>query len=89
MQTLFSFFHMTLPTVEGIKTYMGVIKSTDRVRIENFIMTVASLLLFINDGSRFYIFFAVSKAFRKDFKQFWTRIIKRRNERVIQAQPRI
>ncbi|CAF3428181.1 unnamed protein product [Rotaria sp. Silwood2] len=49
----------------SITTYMGVVKSIDRIRIENFIVTIASLTFFINIGSRFYIFFVMSKTFRK------------------------
>ena len=40
----------------AITTYLGMVKDIDRNRIENFITTIASLLLFINVGSRFYIF---------------------------------
>ncbi|CAF4273800.1 unnamed protein product [Rotaria sp. Silwood2] len=54
----------------SITTYMGEVKSIDRIRIENFIVTIASLTFFINIGSRFYIFFVMSKTFRKDFKKF-------------------
>ncbi|CAF0793868.1 unnamed protein product [Rotaria sordida] len=55
----------------AITTYMGVLKSVDRIRIENFIVTIASVMFFINIGSRFYIFFVISKKFRKNFKKFF------------------
>jgi len=48
----------------AITTYMGVVKSIDHMQIENFIMTIATLLFFINVGSRFYIFFVISKIFK-------------------------
>lgn len=75
----------------AVTTYMGIVKSTDRIRIENFIQTIASLLVFINIGSRFYIYFIISKPFRHDFQRFfkvlWNRVIKRNepttNERVL------
>jgi len=75
----------------AITTYMGIVKSIDHIQIENFIMTIATLFFFINVGSRFYIFFAISKIFRNDlkkiFKLFWNRFIRRNattmNERVI------
>jgi len=48
----------------AITTYMGIVKSIDHIQIENFIMTIATLLFFINVGSRFYIFFVISKIFK-------------------------
>lgn len=61
----------------AITTYLGTVKSTDHIRIENFIMTIATLLFFINVGSRFYIFFTISNAFRKDFQKFFNSLLDR------------
>lgn len=70
----------------SVTTYIGMSKSLVHTRVENFIMTVATFLFFINVGSRFYIFFAVSKAFRRDFTQlfcgFWRRWTGRRETTV-------
>ncbi|CAF3660121.1 unnamed protein product [Rotaria sp. Silwood1] len=64
----------------SITTYMNVVKTIDRIRIENFIVTIATLMFFINIGSRYYIFFVMSKTFRKDFKKllklFYNRVIR-------------
>ncbi|CAF4247394.1 unnamed protein product, partial [Adineta steineri] len=52
----------------AVTNYMGVIKSSQRVEIENFLNSIALTLFSITYGSRFYTYFAVSKAFRKDCK---------------------
>lgn len=53
----------------SITTYIGLAKGVDRLRIENFLFNVASILFFISLGSRFYTFVLVSSAFRRDSKR--------------------
>ncbi|CAF1114756.1 unnamed protein product [Adineta steineri] len=52
----------------AVTNYIGVSKSTQRVEIENFLNSIALTLFSVTYGSRFYTYFAVSKAFRKDCK---------------------
>jgi hypothetical protein len=52
----------------GITNYLGMSKSVDYDRIGNFIQMIFSFLYYLNHGARFYIFFGVSKVFRRDFK---------------------
>ncbi|CAF1240629.1 unnamed protein product [Adineta steineri] len=52
----------------GVTNYMGVSKSTQRIEIENFLNSIALTVFSVTYGSRFYTYFAVSNAFRKDCK---------------------
>ncbi|CAF1249755.1 unnamed protein product [Adineta steineri] len=52
----------------AVTNYIGVSKSTQRVEIENFLNSTALTLFSVTYGSRFYTYFVVSKAFRKDCK---------------------
>ncbi|CAF2241958.1 unnamed protein product [Rotaria magnacalcarata] len=67
LATLFPYAFIILET--AIKTYIGVNKSIDHIRIESFLLSIASFLHLLNSTSHFYIFSAISKAFRKDVKQ--------------------
>jgi hypothetical protein len=44
-------------------------KSIQYSQIENFIFTIAFLLLFVNNSMPFYIYLISSKSFRHDFKE--------------------
>ena len=61
----------------SITTYIGLVKNTDRIRIENFLFNIASILFFISLGSRFYTFLVVSRAFRKDSKRYLIHVYER------------
>ncbi|CAF1228526.1 unnamed protein product [Adineta steineri] len=67
----------------AVTNYIGVIKSSQRIEIENFLNSIALTLFSITYGSRFYTYFAVSKAFRKDSK---TLFIKWKNH-VLERSP--
>ncbi len=53
-------------------------KSIERIHIENYILTVAIFFILTNNAMAFYIYIAVSKAFRRDFIQlitnYWHRV---------------
>ncbi|CAF1480899.1 unnamed protein product [Adineta steineri] len=57
----------------AVTNYMGVVKSAERVEIESFLNSTTLTLLFVTCSSRFYTYFAVSKAFRKDCKTLFTK----------------
>jgi hypothetical protein len=58
-------------TVELAATsYMS--KTIQRIQIENYILFVAIFLILTNNAMAFYIYIAVSKAFRRDFIQLMT-----------------
>ncbi|CAF1339517.1 unnamed protein product [Adineta steineri] len=57
----------------AVTNYMGVVKSAERVETENFLNSTTLTLLFVTCSSRFYTYFAVSKAFRKDCKTLFTK----------------
>ncbi|CAF1482238.1 unnamed protein product [Adineta steineri] len=57
----------------AVTNYMGVIKSAERVEIENFLNSTTLTLLYLNNSSPFYTYFAASKAFRKDCKTLFMR----------------
>ncbi|CAF1230463.1 unnamed protein product [Adineta steineri] len=57
----------------AVTNYMGVIKSAERVEIENFLNSITLTLFFVTCSARFYTYFAVSKAFRKDCKTLFTK----------------
>ncbi|CAF1264792.1 unnamed protein product [Adineta steineri] len=48
---------------------MATSKSLQQVQIENFILFIAQILIYINTSAPFYIYLTVSKTFRKDFKE--------------------
>lgn len=57
-------------TVEtAITNYLGVTKSLQRIQIENFISTISLFIVNLTNAMPFYIYFTVSKTFRKDFKK--------------------
>lgn len=62
----------------AITSYIGMDKSIDQIRIENFITILASFLYLLNVASPFYIFVAISKTFRNDFKTFIKNICSRK-----------
>ncbi|CAF4295172.1 unnamed protein product, partial [Rotaria sp. Silwood2] len=66
--TLFPYSFVILET--AITTYISMNKSIDHIRIENFITVITSFLYLSNFAAPFYIFFTISKSFRKDFIEF-------------------
>jgi len=52
-----------------ISRYLMSTKSIQYSQIENFIFTIAFLLLFVNNSMPFYIYLISSKSFRHDFKE--------------------
>ncbi|CAF1517981.1 unnamed protein product [Adineta steineri] len=57
----------------AVTNYMCVVKSAERVEIENFLNSITLTLFYLTNGSPFYTYFAVSKAFRKDCKTLFMR----------------
>ena len=57
----------------ALTSYMRINKNTERLQIESFISSIAGLLIYVNCAAPFYIYFIVSKAFRKDFREFLIR----------------
>ncbi len=54
--------------------YMNIKKSTERIAMENFFLTVSLALIYLNCSTPFYTYLAVSKRFRKDFKAFFLKL---------------
>jgi hypothetical protein len=52
-----------------ISPYVSSNKSPQYLQIENFILTITYLLLFINSAIPFYVYLISSKSFSRDFKQ--------------------
>lgn len=53
----------------AVTNYIGVNKNIEYRQIENFLSSIGLILAFFNYSCRFYIYFSISKAFRKDFKK--------------------
>jgi hypothetical protein len=54
--------------------YMNIKKSTERIEMENFVLTVSFALIYLNCSTPFYTYLAVSKKFRKDLKVFFLKL---------------
>ncbi|CAF0954226.1 unnamed protein product [Adineta steineri] len=57
----------------SISTTMGVTKSVTYLQIESFISNFGTILIYFNSAVPFYTYFLVSKPFRKEFKQFFSK----------------
>jgi hypothetical protein len=55
----------------AVTAYMGINKSNERRQIESFLSSISVLLASSCYGSSFYIYLAVSKPFRKDFRELF------------------
>jgi hypothetical protein len=53
---------------QAVTSSMASEKSTERVQTENFISFISTFLIYMNTSASFYIYSAVSKTFREDFK---------------------
>jgi hypothetical protein len=54
--------------------YMGINKTTERIGMEYFFLTVSFALIYLNCSTPFYTYFGVSKKLRKDFKALFSQI---------------
>jgi hypothetical protein len=57
----------------SVTNYIGTSKSIERIQIERFISTIASVLIISNCASPFYTYIATSTVFRKDFKDLFNK----------------
>lgn len=55
----------------AITNYIDVKKSMEHRQIENLLNSIAIVLVSLSNSSRFYVYFLVSKAFPKDFKNLF------------------
>jgi hypothetical protein len=57
----------------SVTTYMGIRKSVTYLQVESFISNLGTIFIYINSAVPFYTYFAVSRPFRKEVKQVFTK----------------
>lgn len=60
-----------------ITRYMLTSKSVEHVQIENFLINMTLLLLYVNNAIPFYVYMMAAKSFRKDVKQLFVDIYRK------------
>lgn len=58
----------------GVTNYIGTSKSVQYIETENFVLSIALILLYFNSAAPFYTYFLASKAFRADVKHLFIKL---------------